>query len=66
MVGFDASRVTFDADNIWVNWQGLAFDENTIVSLDITGSAAVPEPGTLSLLVLGLLATGLRRRARSV
>lgn len=66
MIGFDASRVTFDANNIWVNWQGLGFDENTIVSLDINGGSAVPEPGTLSLLVLGLLATGLRQRARSV
>jgi hypothetical protein len=35
MAGFDSSRITFDANHIWVNWQGLSFDANTVVSLDI-------------------------------
>ena len=43
-VGFDASRITFDADNIYVNWQGLTFTTDTVVSLDINGgSGTVPE-----------------------
>ncbi len=63
LVGFDASRITFDSDHIWVNWESLAFDESTVVSLDIT----VPEPSTLALGVLGLVAVSayrLRRRKR--
>ena len=35
MVGLDASRISFTADEILINWQGLSFDANTIVSLDI-------------------------------
>jgi PEP-CTERM motif-containing protein len=61
MVGFGASRVTFDADQIWVNWNGLDFNPNTIVSLDIQ---SVPEPSTALLAALGLFAFGGRRRAR--
>jgi len=63
--GFDASRITFDADHIWVNWAGLTFDQSTIVSLDVNGSAAaVPEPMSLLLVGSGLLgAVRLRRRS---
>lgn len=69
MSGFDASRVSFDANNIYVNWQGLPFDTSTIVSLDVTFRSPdiVPEPGPLALMG-GLCAGGLslllhRRRA---
>jgi hypothetical protein len=58
MSGFDASRISFDADHIWVNWHGLNFDANTIVSLDVN-SNAVPDPGS-SLLLLGMSLAGLR------
>jgi hypothetical protein len=61
MVGFDATRITFDADNIWVNWTGLAFNANTVVSLDLRGGGGqtVPDPGS-SLLLLGFGLLGLR------
>ena len=66
MVGFDASRVTFDANNIWVNWQGLAFHSDTFVALDINGSNQVSEPAGIALLALGLLAASAAgRRSRN-
>jgi hypothetical protein len=58
MVGFDASRITFDADHIWVNWQGLNFNADTVVSLDVNGGS-VPDAGS-TLLLLGMGLAGLR------
>lgn len=64
MAGLDASRISFDANHIWVNFQGLSFGTSTVVSLDInTAASAVPEPSTLALLSLGMAAWRLRRRA---
>jgi hypothetical protein len=50
--------LTFDADNIWVNWQGISFDPRTIVSIDVNGGS-VPDAGS-SLLLLGMSLAGLR------
>ncbi|MCO5103148.1 MAG: IPTL-CTERM sorting domain-containing protein [Burkholderiaceae bacterium] len=60
MVGLDASRLTFTADTVSINWQNLAFDASTVVVLDLSfanGGAATPVP-TLSewmLIVLMLM-----------
>ncbi len=61
MVGFNASRITFDANQIWVNWNGLDFNPNTIVSLDIQ---SIPEPSTLLLAAVAVVGFGWRRRSR--
>jgi hypothetical protein len=63
MSGFDASRVSFSADKIFVNLEGLSFDANTIVQLDVT---FVPLPPTLlaGFLGMGVLA-GVRRFRRA-
>lgn len=69
--GFDpTTRVTFDANNIWINMQSVAFDANTSLSLDVgfgtqpPNPNPTPEPATLALLGLGLVGLGaLRRKA---
>jgi hypothetical protein len=65
MAGLGADRMTFDANNIWLNWQGLSYQSDTFVSLEITSSSGeVPEPSTLALAGIGLLAfSRLRRKA---
>ena len=64
--GFDATRVTFDADNIYVNLQDLVLLPGQVALLDITFASTVPEPGTVALVATGLLGLGAaaRRRAR--
>ncbi|MFB3779224.1 MAG: PEP-CTERM sorting domain-containing protein [Bryobacteraceae bacterium] len=60
---FDASRLSFDANNIYVDFSGLTFSAGQVVSLDVSGTGAVPEPGSAAMLGLGLLAVLLGRSA---
>jgi hypothetical protein len=46
MPGFSIANVSFDANNIYVNWQSLPVDPSYVVSLDINTSA-VPAPSTV-------------------
>ncbi len=67
MVGLDASRITFDANNIYVNWNGLSFDGGTVVTLDIN-AAGVPEPASWALMIggFGLVGAAMRRRVSAL
>lgn len=62
MAGFDNSRASFDADQIFVNWQGLSYVDGTVVKINFEfGPGTVPIPGTVWMLGLGLLGLGYAR-----
>jgi hypothetical protein len=66
MPGFSASNLSFTANSITVNWQGLSFDPTTVVQLDINGGgAAAPEPATFALIGLGVAGIAFARRRRT-
>jgi hypothetical protein len=66
MAGFGAGNISFTADQIEINWEGLAFNASTVVTLDVADPPAVPEPSTLGLADAGLCAAfALAARVRS-
>jgi hypothetical protein len=62
MSGFDNSRVSFSDNQILLNWQGLSYADGTIVNINFTSASAVPVPGTLALIGLGVVGLAWRRR----
>jgi len=61
MAGFGLGNFHVNGHDLYINWQGLSFDTNTVVVLDAAQND-VPEPFALSLMGLGLLALGAARR----
>jgi hypothetical protein len=66
MVGFDASLIAFNDEEIFINVQGLTYDAAggppiQIVLELVPGSVAAPAPMSLGLVVLGFEGVGLSR-----
>ena len=64
LVGFDASRISFDVDNVFVDFQGLPLNSRTVVSLTV-----IPEPSRIVLVgmgAVGLVFVERRRRKRKL
>jgi hypothetical protein len=66
--GFDMSRVTFDADNIFINFTGLNFTVSpSVLALQVNGAGGVPEPAAWALMIAGFgLAGATLRRRRAI
>jgi PEP-CTERM motif len=62
LAGFSMANLSFTGNTISVNWQGLDFDANTVVSLDVSLGQAVPEPATWAMMLLGFGAAGVALR----
>ncbi len=64
IAGFDASRITFDASDVWINLQSLVTTPGLDLQIDLQfGQTTTPEPGTMALFGSGLLGlAGIARR----
>lgn len=63
MNGFSLANVSISGNSVYVNWEGLGFDENTQVVLNIS---AVPEPDQYAMLLAGAcMVVWSLRRAKS-
>jgi len=64
LAGFDASRLTFDANHIYANMHGLNLDGYLKINFE-SGSSAVPEPASIALMLAGLAGAAAVRRKKS-
>lgn len=62
--GWDASRLSFDSDEVAFNWRNLTVASDTYFNaeLDFGQSSAVPEPATMLLFGMGSVFTAFFRR----
>lgn len=68
LAGFDMSRVSFDANNVYINMQGLSAGtaHRVVIDLRFDAVTAVPAPASLALAGLGLLMLGASAKRRPV
>lgn len=64
LAGFDASRLTFDTNHIYVNMHGLGLAGYLKINFE-TGSSDVPEPASIALMLAGLAGAAAVRRKKS-
>lgn len=63
-LGFAQSRLSFDQNNLFVNFAGYSYKSGTQLVFDIAAEP-VPEPETYALMLLGLGAVGWAARRRN-
>jgi hypothetical protein len=64
LVGFDDSRISFSATELFLNWQGLSYQNGDVVSIHFESVTTVPEPTSIALLGAGIVTIGVWRRRR--
>ena len=64
LAGFDASRLTFDTNHIYVNMHGLGLPGFLKTYIE-SGSSEVPEPASIALMLAGLAGAAAARRKKS-
>lgn len=62
VAGFDASRVSFDANNVYLNFQGLNVAPDFFAQVNIGGGVPEPAAWTLMIAGFGLVGAAARRR----
>ncbi len=66
MTGFTASRLSYDANNLWVNMESLPGGGAERIVIDVNAVVATPEPASIVLLATGLIGViGVARRKRN-
>jgi hypothetical protein len=62
---FTSSRLTFDDNNVWLNFQSLSLNDGDKIVINLSSTPAVPEPGSYALALAGLaVVAGIGRFAR--
>lgn len=56
--GFDASKLSFNSDNLFVDQAGTSWNGSSRIELGFTTASTVPEPGTWMLVMAGMVAIG--------
>lgn len=62
------SMISWDAENIYINWQGMSINENAVARIHVNQDpGVVPEPATVTLMATGLvgvIGAAVRRRRK--
>jgi hypothetical protein len=64
VLGIDPNRVSWSANDVWIDMRGLGFSNGQEISMDLQPTAA-PEPASLVLMGTGLLGVGVAARRRA-